>query len=148
MTVTELTVWADFVHHFEQINDRDILRVQRNLNKMRPDEKPLGVLHSEALKNLWVLADRYEGLAQQAVIDSEHKAETDEQAKELKQHGVRYAALEEIARSLFWAQAKEDIGAWGGSGCIGVREDWMMVSAPHKGSTLHALLAGIIRPPE
>jgi hypothetical protein len=148
--VTELlTVWAEIAHDFGEINDQDIRRAQWNLGKMLPEEKPLGALHSEALKKLWALAQRYEGAAKQAALDSAHKAETEEEKRDWQERAQRLASLEEVVRDLFWTQAKDDAGGWGRtSGAIGLRADWMLVLAPDRPPTFQAILGGLMRPPE
>jgi hypothetical protein len=148
--VTELlTVWAEIARDFEEINDKDIRRAQRNLGKMLPEEKPLGALHSEAVKKLWALSQRYEGAAKQAALDGSHKAETDEQTREYQERAQRLAALEEIVRDLFWTQAKDDAGGWDRtSGAIGLRADWMLVISPDRRPTIQTILGGLLHPPE
>lgn len=141
-----LTVWSEISEAFDQVTEADIRRVQRGLHPVRTNENPLGVLHNEALKKLWALAHRFDALSKQAVLDAEHKAETDDQAKELRQQALRYDALEEVARDLFWAQAKDDLGVWDHSraGSIGIREDWMLVCGPPPTKGIEAILGGII----
>ena len=136
------TMEADFA----RLGEPDIRRAQRSLSKIQPGEKALGVIHNEALKKMWVLASHYEGVAKRAAIDVEHKAETEEESQELKQCLCRFTALEDIARNLFWSQAKDDIGAWGRSGSIALREDWMLVSFTTESPSLAAILGSIVRP--
>lgn len=140
-----LTVLEEINRTFEEINDRDIRRVQRGLNKTAPSEKPLGVIHNEALKRLWALADRYRGEIMQAMLDA-HRADTDEQAQELRERALRCVGIEEVVRDLFWAQAKDDIGAWSGTGSTGIREDWMLVRMEAKQSPSLAAILGEIHP--
>lgn len=142
-----LTAWTEINRAFEEIGEPDIRRAQRQFVKMQPTETALGAIHNEALKRLWALAQRYDGEGKQAAIDAKHKAETEEQSKELLNRARRLAALEEIVRDLFWCQAKDDIGGWGREdGAIGLRENWMLTFAPERSSPLAALLGGIIRP--
>lgn len=144
----ELTVWVEIVRDFEDIKEPEIRRVQRNLGPARSGETPLGALHSEALKRLWALATRYDGLSKQAVIDSEHKAETEAEANEFHIRAARFVALEDITRSLFWTQAKDDIGAWDSAGTVGVRADWMLVSSAGPRAQIAEILGKLIQPPE
>lgn len=142
-----LTAWAEIKQAFDQIGETDIRRALRQLGKMQPTETALGALHNEGLKKLWALAQRYEGEAKQCAIDSAHKAETEQESKELLNRARRLASLEEVVRDLFWVQAKDDIGEWGRTdGAIGLRENWMLVFTPERNHPLAALLGGIIRP--
>ena len=143
----QLTAWAEISRDFDQIGEPDIRRANRQLGRLQPTETALGALHNPGLKKLWALAERYEGEAKQCAIDSAHKAETDEQSKELLNRARRLASLEEVVRDLFWVQAKDDIGEWGRTdGAIGLRENWMLVFTPERNHPLAALLSGIIRP--
>lgn len=125
-----LTVWEEITEAFNQIEGPAVRRVQGKLGAMKDDERPLGVIHNESLKRLWALADVFEGRSSQAVVDKEHKAETDDEKEAFQCAAVRYSALEDFVRNLFWCQAKDDIGAWGHTGRIGLRADWMLVCAP------------------
>lgn len=139
-----LTVWSEISEAFDRVTEPDIRRVQRTLQPVRPNENPLGVLHNEALKKLWALAHRFDALSKQAVLDAQHKAETDDEASALRQQAARFSELEEIARDLFWCQAKDDIGSWEHSGVIGIREGWMLVCGPAPTKSIEAILGGII----
>lgn len=140
-----LTVIAELRSGFETVNDSDIRRVQRGLQKMQATEKPLGTIHNEALKKMWALANNYDVASKQAVLDSQ-KADSEEQAVELRNQACRYAALEELARDVFWVQAKDDIGAaaWQHPGAVGVREDWMLVAGAEV-SGLAGILGALAR---
>lgn len=141
-----LTVWEEISEAFHKVDETAIRRVQRNLGKVKDGERPLGVLHNENLKKLWALADEFDSMSKQALIDAMHKAETDEQANSLQGQANRWDALEDVVRELFWCQAKDDIGAWGLEGTIGIRADWMLVHAPGRGKALMQALAGIVKP--
>ena len=144
-----LTVMTEIDRDFELIAEPAISRVQRELPKMQSGEKPLGAIHNEALKKLWTLAAYYDVASQQAELDAKHKADTEEQAAELRQKGLRFEALEEIARDLFWVQVKDDIGpaAWDAN-VLGVRANWMLARGEDRKSAILQLLGGIARPPE
>ena len=147
--IDQLAVWAEIGRVFGEIGEPEVRRAQRQLGKVQPGEVALGVLHSEDLKKLWALAERFEGEAKQCAIDSIHKAETEEQAQESLERSHRLAALEEAVRDLFWLQAKDDAREWGrADGFMGLRENWMLIFTPMRHSPLAAILKHLTRPPE
>lgn len=143
--IAPLTVLGEIHEDWAVITDADIRRVQRRLEKIQPNEKPLGTLHDEALKKMWALAERYEGLSQVLLNDANFTADTEEQTAELLQKSKRYSSLGEIVRNAFWCQAQDDIGAaaWQPGQDIGLRADWMLVSV--QGGPLPRILSGIVR---
>ena len=140
------TVISEIEDNLKVIGEVDIRRVQRVLEKPEPDEKPLGTLHNETLKKLWALANHYRAKAHQAELDVSASADSEEEAEDLKIKSMRFTALEEAVRQLFWIQAQDDIGIWQ-SRSIGLRADWLLVSVPDRPEeVIGKLLGGIIRP--
>lgn len=144
-----LTVMTEIVRDFEKIEDAEIQRVQRGLPDIKPTEKPLGTIHNEGLKKLWTLAAFYDAACQHAKLDSKYKADTDEQAADLRIRSARFSGLEDVVRALFWIQVKDEISlaAWE-SDSIGVRKDWMLISGSASTSGIIELLGKLTRPPE
>ena len=142
-----LTAMEEIERDFATVGESDVRRVQRNLDKILSQEKPLGALHSDAVKRLWALAERYEVAGKQAALDAAHKTDTEEQREALMRSAMRLCALERLVRDLFWIQSQDDIGdaAWGlSNGAVGVRADWMLVYVPSPPQSFSDFLGKIL----
>jgi hypothetical protein len=146
------TVISEIQTDLARIGEKDIRRVERNFGAIRADETPLGTIHDADLKRMYALSKLYDHESDQALLDSAAKADSMEEAAELQRKAFRLQALERIARSLFWAGARDAIGlsAWDRSITVGLRDDWMLVSSPAKAAGDHIveILGGIVRPQE
>lgn len=129
----------------QAVTPEDIRRAQRQLDQRARGETPLGTLHNRDAIGLHTLSHMYVGRALLKSHEAHFQTHDEEQEKLALEEVARFKAMAELARELFWLQAKTDIGgsAWT-SGSIGVRADWIIVSCQDAtANPLARLLGGL-----
>ena len=77
------------------------------------------------------------------------RAQNEDEAEYHTEQAHRFSALEDCARQMFWAQARDDIGgkAWS-SHKVGIRASWMMVAARNPEMPNFARMLGNLGAPD
>lgn len=129
----ELSVIEELQQEYDAVNDADVRRAERNLGPPGENEKPLGMIHSEAIRKLWATGLKIQKRSLTALIEAMFGADDDEGTREITREAARLECLASLARDICWASAKVDIGgeAWT-SPNIGMRAGWMLVAAQSK----------------
>lgn len=110
------------------VTPEDITRVNRHLDPPEPSEQVLGEVN-DRLKTLWTAADEFRLKTEEFGIMLRHRVATDAEEREVQQLGMRTHELYEVARSIFWLEAKEQIPeARQVEHGVGVRRGWLLVS--------------------
>lgn len=142
MTILEqLSVLDEIASMVESISDAAIAHADSKQRSARDEkEKPLGTIHNEACKRLWVsiLKFRSESKAYEAQADA---SENEIEEKELRAKSNRADTLGRLSKELFWAQVQEDLNFHGD---IGIRAGWMAVEMSEREGPPPGILGGLI----
>lgn len=142
-----LTIIERLLADIASVSEDDMKRGERHITPVDANEKPLGVIHNEAARKLWALSYRIQLEAGDRAYRSKLAA-TDDEAKALALEGMALVEYAALARKVFWAQIKEDVGTGSAYALgedengIGIRSGWMVVST--KANPADALVKKIL----
>lgn len=141
--IASVTILNDFVERLNSVTDQDIATCARKLAKLENEDKVIGIVESRTTRAIWALAF---GLSNQMAMEmvKARMAADVEVEENLNQEVAILDQLSDIARELFWAQAKSDLSHWKkGSDNIGIRQDWTIVEHKDR-NALPQFLRGVI----
>ncbi len=149
VNIADVTVLNDLIAKLKEITPEQIEGISRKLNKevgeVRAGETVIGTIELETTRALYALARMLH--AQEGMEDAKADAAMDETSEaDHRSRAAVYDMFEDIARQLFWVQAKMDLG-FQVKESVGIRADWTLVKTADQempdGLNLGALLRRI-----
>jgi hypothetical protein len=149
MDLKDITVLNDLAERLQKITPAQIEATGRKLKDKSPmaprgkkkGEKVIGVVVAETTRALYTLVMAL--AAEEMLTEAQKLSAIDEIAE--RDHQEKAALLDmlgDVARELFWAQAKVDLG-FHEKASIGLREGWTLVRDNSRGDSGPAFLAGL-----
>lgn len=149
INLEDVTIYNDLRDRLLKISPEQVAAAERRLTKIEPRESELGTIHSDvtrALYTLWIT------LRAESVLEAAKAGNQIDETAE-KDHIQQAAVLDmfsDVARELFWAQAKLDVG-FHEQTTVGVRTGWTMVKKieePGPGAMFARIMGHLPSPPE
>lgn len=145
--LNDITVFNDIRERLATVTDAQITAIERRMERESDEdddeETVIGVVTSKATRGLYVLS---------RILGAEHmlehaKAECAEDpviADEHDEKAVVLDMLSDVARELFWAQAKIDLGFYEEEN-VGIRAGWVVIkvaSRPNPQMIMRGMMGG------
>lgn len=143
--LNEITVFNDIRERLAAVTDTQIEAIARKLKIEKMDNKKvkrIGRVESKATRALYALS---------RLLQAEHQlehaksdcAEEPDIAKDHEEKAVLLDMMADVARELFWAQAKIDLGFYKEEN-TGIRGDWeiVQVETPNPAMMLRGMMGG------
>ncbi len=141
--LNEITVFNDIRERLAAMTPERIAAIGRKLKKylIDEDDQVIGVIESDSTRALYVLSRELSNahMLEHAKADC---AEDETIAEELNQRAAALDSLADVARELFWAQAKTDLGFYGECD-LAIKTGWRLVETPEELSPPEALRRAI-----
>ncbi len=147
----EITVFNDLRERLQSVTAEQITASERRMcvhHKHAPSEKVIGTVESITTKALYALWTRLQTESILEMAQSHHVVD-EVKASDHKQKAAVLDMLGDVAKELFWAQAKVDLGFHEPTS-VGIRPGWVLV-VHEESDGPGAALAGLLRlgkPPE
>ncbi len=100
------TVLDEMKNGFEAVTEADVLRAQRQLTKPASNERVLGTVHNLDARKMWALSVTFEAQQAKYLLDGKFTANSEDEIEEAHRKSHRANCFAELARDMFWAQAK------------------------------------------
>ncbi len=144
--LNEITVFNDIRERLAAVTDAQITAIERKLEKESDEDDDdedavIGVVQSKATRGLYTLS-RILGAQHMLEHAKAACAEDPVIADEHEEKAVVVDILSDVARELFWAQAKVDLGFYEEEN-VGIRANWEVVRIPDRPNP-HAIMRGMI----
>ena len=135
----QLSILDEITLMVKSISDAAIAHASPKTDALEENERPLGTIHSDVCKRLFVSSHKFlsEAKAYEAQAEA---AESEIEEKEFKAKSDRAATLGRLCKELFWAQVQEDLDFHGD---IGIRAGWMAVERTARPKP-PAILSGLL----
>lgn len=133
--LNEITVFNDIRERLAAVTDSQITAIERKLERESNDEDDdgesvIGVVTSKATRGLYTLS-RLLGAEHMLEHAKSACAEDSVIADEHDEKAVVLDILSDVARELFWAQAKIDLGFYEEEN-VGIRAGWEVTRIPDR----------------
>ncbi len=143
VNIADVTVLNDLIEKLKEITPEQIEGISRKLNKevgeVKPGETVIGVIELETTRALYALGRLLR--AQEGMEDAKANAAMDETSEaDHRSRAAVFDMFEDVARQLFWVQAKIDLG-FHEKESVGVRANWTLVKTKEGDSPTAALSA-------
>jgi hypothetical protein len=133
INLDDVTVYSDLRERLSRITPEQIDAAARKFKVNDVDAKrEIGTINSYTTRALYTLWRAL--VAEEALEKALAGSEIEEIAE--KDHLQKATLLDmfaDIARELFWAQAKIDLGFYDRVCCVGLRANWLLVKEAHEG---------------
>ena len=142
-----LSVIADLVERLDKVLESDLRRAERGLGPVADGEQILGTIHNEEARKMLAVAMILRAQSDLSEYQAEFKSDSKEEQETYRQESVQWAMLADLAREVWWMQARSDIGgiAWTNNGTTGVRSGWVLVLCRTQDDRLASLLRRLAR---
>ncbi len=129
MQESQLPVLDEIFADLALVSEVDVKRAERELIPTIQGETEIGTLHSMEMRRLWALARSYAHKGEMATTRAKFECDTEFEETKVSDEAERFEWLKMTVLSLFWAQVRRDMPAWGVNR-IDLRADFMVVEKP------------------
>lgn len=122
-------ILEELAQAWRAITDDDLLRTETQLADIREGDTKIATVQSQEARRLLALANLFLLKNRQAQLAAQGCAHNKEESALYLEQGQRFSSLEDCARTLWWAQAKDDVGKDAWIDGVGIRKNWMLVKS-------------------
>jgi len=127
-----VSILSQLLNEVEKITQEQIEQANLCLTGVEKGEQVIHVVKSQMARRLWALAHRYQHLHHRAFMQANFEATEQAVRDEYHSIGSRASMMEDLVRSLAWAEMRNEVdpGTWIGE--IGLRADFTLVKRPEQ----------------